>query len=363
MEAFQKCGKIVLTRVMVDKTTGKSRGFGFVSFSEVEEADLAFETMQGELINNRAIRIDRSTPKNSTKKHVNRVNPSNGPSAESFGRYGDRGRDRVTDSRYNVSRNPNDGRYDTRNNDNTYNNQTRQQYGGSSYGNNDSYSRSASNIQPQSQSQQQYDPSVCFAFQRGHCKYGDRCRYSHDMSLLRSNNDTAPDQGYANSRQSQQYMSNNNSSLDYSNYNSGSSYQPQTNSQYGSGGSYQPSSRGDAGGGQGQGGYNSSDYYASKAMSTAPSYQPARGSQPQQSQTSGYEYDPTSEYDYASSAASSYRPSADHPPGSAPASTAGRAGASDTLSHLYTASSGSSGYRNPPLQQHAPTVGGSSRYG
>ena len=35
---FQAYGKIISARVMVDRTTGKKRGFGFVSFENHEDA-------------------------------------------------------------------------------------------------------------------------------------------------------------------------------------------------------------------------------------------------------------------------------------------------------------------------------------
>ncbi len=40
IEAFQKYGKIISAKVMVDHNTGRSRGFGFVSYEAHEAASL-----------------------------------------------------------------------------------------------------------------------------------------------------------------------------------------------------------------------------------------------------------------------------------------------------------------------------------
>uniref|UniRef100_A0A0G4FGK3 RRM domain-containing protein n=1 Tax=Chromera velia CCMP2878 TaxID=1169474 RepID=A0A0G4FGK3_9ALVE len=53
-ESFQKC------RVVRDKRTGKSKGFGFVSFRNGEDFLKALDTMQGQYVGNRPIKVTRS---------------------------------------------------------------------------------------------------------------------------------------------------------------------------------------------------------------------------------------------------------------------------------------------------------------
>jgi nucleolin len=60
MEAF---GEVTSARVQLDRTTGKSRGFGYVDFATAAAAKKAFEEGQGKEVDGRAIRIDLSTPK------------------------------------------------------------------------------------------------------------------------------------------------------------------------------------------------------------------------------------------------------------------------------------------------------------
>jgi len=44
----------------VDKETGQSKGFGFVSFATVESADAALAQMNGALVGDKQIRIEKT---------------------------------------------------------------------------------------------------------------------------------------------------------------------------------------------------------------------------------------------------------------------------------------------------------------
>lgn len=56
MESFSSCSGCSDARVMWDHSTGRSRGYGFVSFSTKDEAKYAIETMDGAQIGSRCIR-------------------------------------------------------------------------------------------------------------------------------------------------------------------------------------------------------------------------------------------------------------------------------------------------------------------
>ena len=56
-EAFSPYGTITSARVMVDNTSGKSKGFGFVCFSAPEEATKAITEMNGKILLNKPIYV------------------------------------------------------------------------------------------------------------------------------------------------------------------------------------------------------------------------------------------------------------------------------------------------------------------
>jgi RNA recognition motif-containing protein len=57
-EAFAVHGEIVEAVVITDRDTGRSRGFGFVTFEEDEAADKAIEALNGTELDGRTIRVD-----------------------------------------------------------------------------------------------------------------------------------------------------------------------------------------------------------------------------------------------------------------------------------------------------------------
>lgn len=62
-KAFEPYGKIVSCAVITNRETGRSKGFGFVEFETVEEAEKAKEAMDGQEIAGRAIKIDFARPR------------------------------------------------------------------------------------------------------------------------------------------------------------------------------------------------------------------------------------------------------------------------------------------------------------
>nr|XP_019702967.1 glycine-rich RNA-binding protein 4, mitochondrial isoform X2 [Elaeis guineensis] len=56
-EAFSSFGNVTEARVILDRDTGRSRGFGFVNFESDEDASAAMSSMDGRELNGRTIRI------------------------------------------------------------------------------------------------------------------------------------------------------------------------------------------------------------------------------------------------------------------------------------------------------------------
>ena len=61
--AFDAFGEIEEAKVVLDRDTGRSRGFGFVTFTEEPMAIKAMEEMNGAELEGRNIRVDQAHDK------------------------------------------------------------------------------------------------------------------------------------------------------------------------------------------------------------------------------------------------------------------------------------------------------------
>jgi len=61
--AFDPCGSIVEAKVVSDRETGRSRGFGFVTFADEAGCRKAIETMNGQTLDGRQIRVNEAENK------------------------------------------------------------------------------------------------------------------------------------------------------------------------------------------------------------------------------------------------------------------------------------------------------------
>jgi len=59
-DAFAGCGEVVDAKVVSDRDTGRSRGFGFVTFHDEASATRAIEELDGSTLDGRSIRVDRA---------------------------------------------------------------------------------------------------------------------------------------------------------------------------------------------------------------------------------------------------------------------------------------------------------------
>ena len=58
--AFEVHGKVIEAKVITDRDTGRSRGFGFVTFAEEEGAKSAMEALDGAELDGRSIRVNEA---------------------------------------------------------------------------------------------------------------------------------------------------------------------------------------------------------------------------------------------------------------------------------------------------------------
>jgi len=62
-DAFAAHGTVVETNLLMDRATGRPRGFGFVTMSTPEEAQKAIATLNGTTIDGRALTVNVAKPR------------------------------------------------------------------------------------------------------------------------------------------------------------------------------------------------------------------------------------------------------------------------------------------------------------
>ncbi|MEX1045011.1 MAG: RNA-binding protein [Chthoniobacterales bacterium] len=62
-DAFGECGSVTDVMIAVDRQTGRSRGFGFITFSTDEEANAAVSKFHGQEMDGRTIQVNEARPR------------------------------------------------------------------------------------------------------------------------------------------------------------------------------------------------------------------------------------------------------------------------------------------------------------
>lgn len=62
-ELFEQYGAVSSARVILDRMSGRSKGFGFVEMPNSDEAQAAIDALNGADLMGRAIRVNESQPK------------------------------------------------------------------------------------------------------------------------------------------------------------------------------------------------------------------------------------------------------------------------------------------------------------
>ncbi len=62
-DAFAAAGTVVSAKVIIDRDTGRSKGFGFVEMSTDEEAKAAIDMLNGKELEGRPIAVNEARPR------------------------------------------------------------------------------------------------------------------------------------------------------------------------------------------------------------------------------------------------------------------------------------------------------------
>ena len=90
-ESFEAYGTVNSVKIITDKFTGRSKGFGFIEMSNDEEAQKAINELNGATVQGRAIVVNKSEPKPEGERRSFNNNSRGG---ESRGGYGGGGNSR-----------------------------------------------------------------------------------------------------------------------------------------------------------------------------------------------------------------------------------------------------------------------------
>lgn len=63
-EAFEQHGEVANAKIIMDRETGRSKGFGFVEMPNGSEAEAAIAELNGAMIRGRNARVNEARPRN-----------------------------------------------------------------------------------------------------------------------------------------------------------------------------------------------------------------------------------------------------------------------------------------------------------
>lgn len=64
---FAECGEVVETHVVMDRETGRARGFGFVTMKTEADASQAIQQLNGAMFEGRALRVNVAEERNASR--------------------------------------------------------------------------------------------------------------------------------------------------------------------------------------------------------------------------------------------------------------------------------------------------------
>ncbi|MTI89096.1 MAG: RNA-binding protein [Balneolaceae bacterium] len=63
-EVFEAFGEVSSCKIITDRQSGRSKGFGFVEMDNTAEAEAAIENLNGSEIDGRSVKVNEARPRN-----------------------------------------------------------------------------------------------------------------------------------------------------------------------------------------------------------------------------------------------------------------------------------------------------------
>ena len=60
---FEGCGEVTSAKIITDRDTGRSKGFGFVEMADKTEGQKAIDTLNGEKLGGKTIAVNEARPR------------------------------------------------------------------------------------------------------------------------------------------------------------------------------------------------------------------------------------------------------------------------------------------------------------
>jgi len=62
-ETFERYGAVISAKIVIDRETNRSKGFGFVEMADQGESDAAIKALDGQPLNGRPLRVNPAKPR------------------------------------------------------------------------------------------------------------------------------------------------------------------------------------------------------------------------------------------------------------------------------------------------------------
>ena len=70
--AFSEFGEVSSVKIIIDKFSGRSKGFGFVEMPDNSEADQAIKALNGKVLSGRSIKVNQAEPRGKRQRRRRR---------------------------------------------------------------------------------------------------------------------------------------------------------------------------------------------------------------------------------------------------------------------------------------------------